>query len=93
MTIFSDIPGRVQLLDESHQPFGSWQPCRFNWAVEPKSWAVAVLTRHEFQLEDREASYIGIYSEDGELMFISPLVGRPVSGGSLIAFPGEDGGV
>jgi hypothetical protein len=79
---FDEVPCQLALLGEDHEELPlPRQDSRISWTTE---WSVRILEPRSFELTGSglAAWHVAIYVE-GELMFVLPIISRPVASGSL----------
>jgi hypothetical protein len=76
------ISGTTQVVGPDRQPASDSHACEFTWRPEPTGFTLSITVPVHVPLSGT-ASYVELYADTGELMFLYPLVGRPVDGGVL----------
>jgi len=89
---WTDIPGFVVLLDADLNEVVEREDCRFDWGAVSEGALYRVTTSHQFDIRRKAISFMAVGAtnqriEGSDLMFISPVVGRPVQG-SVTMFVG-----
>jgi hypothetical protein len=80
---FQDAPGWVVLLDADMKEVVDRQECSFTWELTPGGANHSVTTRHEFDIQGKSVTYMGVGGGD-KLLFVSIVAGHPVEHGSFM---------
>lgn len=84
------VGGLHALLDEQLAPITEFIPATWSWGIsgsdnEDAAWTYQIHTPQRVLVPSHKAAYYhGLYSSEGQIVAVLPILGRPVTAGSYV---------
>jgi hypothetical protein len=84
------VEGLYALLDDKLQPITELQPAMWGWAftaspTESSGWTYQIYKPDAVKVPSGHAAYYhGLYSDEGKIVAVLPIMGRPITPGTTI---------